>query len=390
MGTLALILLPFLAWPWVASYIWKTKVTYQEVFLHMVAVTLLSMIIWFAGGWAATQDIEKWNGVVQSKDRHHGQYTESYECNCTSSTDSKGNTTTSCQTCYREHYTVTWSADTTVGDITFQHLDRTSRSVYNTPNPPLYTQCEKGQPATISHRYKNWVQAVPESLFSSNEALAKMFEGKIPQPPEVYNFYRYNRIVDPSNIVPKDKEIMMDTILDTALITLGATHQVNIIVVVTDILDPNFKVAVENAWLGGEKNEVIVFIGMKDGAVKWTDTMTWALNAKNADLIVKMNRSLKEVTPGDDMWYEIADKILFNVNKYFVRPEMKDYDYLEDAIQPANWLIITLLIVQVLVSGFLTWLFMNYEVDIFGGGFRRNSSRFVGGGSRWVTGRRRK
>jgi hypothetical protein len=147
--------------------------------------------------------------------------------------------------------------------------------------------------------------------------------------------------------------------------------------VVTDILDPNFKVAVENAWLGGEMNEVIVFIGVKDGVVKWTDTMTWALNAKNADLVVKMNRSLKKVTPGDDMWYEIADKILFNVNKYFVRPEMKDYDYLEDAIQPATWLIITLLIVQVLLSGFLTWFFMNYEVDLFGGGIRRNrSSRY--------------
>lgn len=64
----------------------------------------------------------------------------------------------------------------------------------------------------------------------------------------------------------------------------------------------------------------------------------------------------------------IFTAIVKDVAMLYKRPQMKDYEYLEDAIEPATWLIVTAIVLQILLSGFLTWFFHNYDVNLFRSG----------------------
>ena len=133
-GLLILLLFP-LAWPFIAKRIWHATINWQEMAISIASVTLLTTGVWFAGKFSQTSDIEVWNGEIVSKARDHGHYLRSYQCNCVTVSCGKDCTTTSCQTCYEDRYTVKWWARSTVGNITFQHYDRSSKSVYREPNP---------------------------------------------------------------------------------------------------------------------------------------------------------------------------------------------------------------------------------------------------------------
>jgi hypothetical protein len=360
-----LLALPIL-FPFVMAAVFKRTINYHEVAIQVGVMVVLVAIAWFVGTWSATSDTEIWNGEVISKDRKHGQYTESYDCNCRTVTSGSGNnktTRTVCDTCYREHYTVTWSANTTVGNFRFKHLDRTSRSVYNAADPADYKACQKGQPASREHSYTNYVQAVPDSLFANNEALIAEFAGKIPNQPRVFAHYKYDRIIN-NGVIDAEQEKLLNDHLSYALKTMGKSHQVNIIVILTKITNPNFKAAVENAWQGGEKNDVVIFVGANaDGTVAWADVMTWALNSGNELLQVTLRNELLEMTAIDAA--NIGQTAVLNISKHYVRPKMKDYEYLKDAIQPSATMIFVILFLSLFVSIGLTWYFHKNDVRFF-------------------------
>jgi len=364
-----LLLIPIL-FPFIAAAALKNSINYHEVGIQVVVSVLFVSLSWAIGSWSATSDREIWNGEVISKSRDHGQYTESYDCNCRSvqsCTGSGSNKSCSsrqvCDTCYREHYTVTWSADTTVGDFRFKHLDRTSRSVYNSPDPTDYVACQRGQPASREHSYTNYVQAVPESLFASNESLIKKFAGKIPSQPRVFEHYKYDRIIN-DGVIDAEQEKLLNDHLSYALKTMGASHQVNIIVILTKIKDQNFKAAVENAWQGGEKNDVVLFIAANDdGTVAWADVMTWALNSGNEMLQVSLRNDLLDLPAIDAA--NIGQSAVLNISNHYVRPKMKDYEYLKDAIQPSILQTVIILILSLIISGLLTWFFHKNDVRLF-------------------------
>ena len=356
----------FILIPFISAAVFKKSINYHEVAIQAVSVTLLVSLSWAVGSWNATSDTEIWNGEVISKVRDHGQYTESYSCNCRTTTSGSGTnktTSTKCDTCYREHYTVTWSAKTTVGSVRFKKLDRTSRSVYNALDPADYKACRKGLPASIEHSYTNYVQAVPDSLFASNDSLAAQFAGQIPAKPRVYGHYKYNRVMN-SGVLDAEQERLLNDHLSYALKSMGATHQVNIIVILTKIADQNFKTAVENAWQGGEKNDVVVFIGAnEDGTVAWADVMTWALNSGNELLQVTLRNELLEMNSIDAA--NVGQTIVLNISENYVRPKMKDYEYLKDAIQPSMLMISIVFLLGSILTGFLTWYFHKHDVRLF-------------------------
>ena len=75
-------------------------------------------VVWVAGAYSTSYDTEIWNGQVIKKERVHNHYLQSYSCNCHSVSCGDGCSTTQCDTCYEDRYTVDWSASTTVGHIT--------------------------------------------------------------------------------------------------------------------------------------------------------------------------------------------------------------------------------------------------------------------------------
>ena len=359
-GLLLLLLFP-LAWPFIAKRIWHTTVNWQEMGLNIIIPSILVVVVWQLGTYGQTTDHEVWNGQVVSKKRVHDTYEDPYDCFCT--TDSKGNT--SCQTCYETRYTVTWKAKTTVGNVRFKHLDRSSRSVYNTPDPTSYKRCTVGEPASLEHRYTNYVQAVPQSLFNDNSKTAEQYAGKIPSYPRVHSFYKFNRVIDVGAKLSNEKMKALDEGLDEMLRTLGPSKQANIIMIVTGITDSTYRYAIENAWLGGKKNDIIIFVGVEGDKIIWTDVMTWALNSGNELFHVTMRDGLNELGTLDPT--KVLPFIRTTVASKYDRPQMKDYEYLADEIDPPTWVIILAIIIAIGGSIGLTVLFHYKEVDFLQG-----------------------
>ena len=329
-----------------AAAVWAWRREYRDSWQIAVGVGVVGVVIMIGGFYgsraAATDDIEIWNGQVVSKAREHGSYQRAYECNCTTEVrNSKGEVTSprTCQTCYEDHYTVKWSCNTTVGDYTIESLDETSRRVYSTPDPRRYTTIQKGDPVAKRSHYTNYVQAVPDSLFSTVYGMKEKFEkaGLLPNYPDnVYDFYRINRFITPG-WAPADAAQWNERI-SMALREIGPRKQVNLIIVVAKTDDPNYEYALREKWEGANKNDVVVLIGSTAypkidfvRVISWTKVELFKIELQD-DILAK-----------GTIDQSIVDMAIAQINKNFDRRRMREFSYLENMIEPPVWVIYTIL-----------------------------------------------
>lgn len=347
MSTLYLLLLFPLIWPFIAKAIWKTNISVKELGINILVVALLTWGMFAIGKYTMTSDTEILNGQITLKNRDHGSYTRSYDCNC--STDSKGHR--HCSTCHEKHFTVHWFLNSTIGNIDIDSADSTSRSVYNRPNPGRYDIAFVGEPCSLEHGYTNYVQAVPESLFRTNMSLYNKV--KVPYP-QVYDLYRINRVVNVnSGLSPTILRDLNDG-ASGMLRTLGPQKQVNIVFVVTNISDPNFRHAVEGKWLGAEKNDVVIFLGVEGTKIVWADAMTFALDKGNELFQVKMRDGLQAIGTVDPV--RILQFTQDTISSNYKRIHMSEFEYLKDEINPPTWAIILMVILSIVASvGMSIW-----------------------------------
>lgn len=347
---------------------------------------LLVSLLFFASKGTQTSDVEIWNGKVVSKERNHGTYEESYECNCRNVTetytetqyytDSKGKsqsrtvtktrTKKVCQTCYRTHYTVKWECNTTVGSYTIDSEDSLSSLVYNTKDPARYTSIKVGDPAAKRSSYTNYIQAVPNSLFAPAPSdLKAKFTGLIPPyPDQVFDFYRINRFVTPGWAPADAAQWNQD--ISLALRDIGPKKQVNLIIVVAKTNDSNYEYALRDAWEGANKNDVVLIIGSMQypkidfvRVLSWTKNETFKVELRDAvEAKGSIDRSLVQLTSAQ-------------IEKNFERRHMREFAYLEGEIDPPDWMIY-LILALVCGGGFAIFWFIPDLVD---GGFRRRAYR---------------
>lgn len=346
-----LILLAFpLAWPWIAKRIWHTDVTWQEMILNIVIVVALSTTVWFLGKNYQTADIEIWNGQVTGKEQDMVSCEHSYSCNCR--TDSKGNR--SCDTCYEHSNDWDWNVETTIGTITIDRIDRRGSD-----EPPRWTEAEVGQPVARPKSFTNYVKAVPQSLFNTNQQALSKYGAEVPAyPSSVYDYHYINRILSAGVSIPD--VATWNHNLALMLRDLGPSKQVNVVVVITKNADPMFEYALQGKWLGAKKNDVVVILGTPSyPAIEWVRVVSWT---DNQLFKVQLRDELQDLKTVDQ------DKILgiirSNVSKTFVRKQMKDFEYLDSEIMPPDWVIILAAAIAVLGSIALSVFFMFYDVDL--------------------------
>jgi hypothetical protein len=321
----------------------------------VIVSTLILMAAAFGGAAYKMSDTEVWNGEVTSKEREHGTYEQPYDCFCT--TDSKGNR--SCQTCYETHYTVEWTCHTTLDDFRIDKKDSTSRSVYRSPDPEFYVNIKKGDPVAQPRHYKNYIKAVPESILRPTpSSLKAQYAGQIPAYPlNVYNFYSIDRVVPVGVNIPNLRE--WDTALAEKLKTLGPTYQANVVVVITKIADPNYFYALQDAWLNGKKNDIVVVIGAPEFPAKaqWVNIMALT----KTDLFqVQLRDALLDL---DSLTVNnVINTIDSNVRANFKRRSMKEFQYLESEIDPPTWVIV-LAIVTIILSYAGFWVYTINTTD---------------------------
>jgi len=363
MTVLWILLVPII-WLFIAKYIFRTTFNWKEFGISVAIVSIFTIGAWQISKFSQTIDFEIWNGYITNKKRVHDSYVETYECNCYTTCSGSGNSqvcTQHCSICTEDHYTVKWYAESTVGEIQFKYRDSTSKSVYNEPDPPAYKNCKIGEPAAQEYRYTNYIRAVPESLFNDNGTTAsEQFVGKIPPYPRVYNFYKVRRVLNIGATIPKNAIDKINDGLSNELKTLGTMKQANIIVILTSISDPSYRYAVEQAWLGGKKNDIVVFVGLNQNKIIWSDVMTWALNSGNELFQVTLrDEIMKQKVLDPDKFVSLVSN---TVLKLYDRPQMKDYEYLADEVKPPLWVVLILVILAFGGSAILTYIFHKHEI----------------------------
>lgn len=362
MNFLWIVLLPII-WLLAAKYWLRTTFNFKELAISIVSVLIITGITYGLGMMSQTSDIEILNGEVTKKERKHGSYVRSYDCRCYTSCSGSGKNkscSTKCSTCYEDRYTVDWNGYTTVGNFSFKSLDRTSKRVYRESDPKDYVACKVGDPASSTHTYTNYVKAVPDSLFHDDSNIAEQFLGKIPSYPKVYSHYKINRVINVDSKISVSVVKDLNDGISNSLKTLGFVKQVNIIVILTEIDDPSYRYAIENAWLGGKKNDVVIMIGLDDSNITWADMMSFAGNSGNELFHVTMRDGILEQKELNVK--ELVPFVAKTVSKLYDRPQMKDYEYLKDDIEPATWVIILAIILSLLTSGGCTYYFHREEI----------------------------
>ena len=89
--------------------------------------------------------------------------------------------------------------------------------------------------------------------------------------------------------------------------------------------------------------------------------MTWALNAGNELFHVKLRDGVKGLgTLDPDKFVAVVTE---KIEAHYDRPQMKDFEYLKDAIDPPTWVIILAILIAIGGSLGLTWVFHHHEVD---------------------------
>lgn len=350
-------LLPIVAGLIVWWYTGHNRDHLPGVGVTVVASSAIVAAIFLISSSAATSDVEIWNGQVLDKKREHGHYLRSYQCNCSTSCSGSGSSrscSTTCQTCYEDRYTVNWACSTTIGSITIEHLDRGSRSVYNTPDPQRYTQVQKGDPVSARNDYTNYVQAVPESLFNAvSEADRQRFAPLIPSYPDgIYDIYRVNRFLSPGHSVPDVRE--WNDGISELLKVRGPVKQVNVIVVIAKTSDPSYAYALRDAWQGANKNDVVLVIGATSyPTIDFVEVLSWT---KSEIFKVQLRDEVKALGSVDRE--KVLAAVGAHIDKSFERRRMREFAYLESEIDPPLWLS-ALVLVLILAGSIAAVYFLN-------------------------------
>ena len=309
--------------------------------IGMLISTLILGTAFYLGKGSKTGDQEILNGEVVNKTREHDEYQRSYDCNCRETCTGSGQDRKcdrKCDTCYEDHYTVTWNCHTTLGTYRIHHLDWTNRNVYREPDPARYTSIVQGDPVAKKNSYTNYIKAVPDTLFRpAQESIKKQFALDIPEYPlGIYDFYKIDRVIPVGVNLPNRDE--WNYKLSTLLKTLGPVKQANAVIVITKIRDPNYFYALQDAWLNGKKNDIVLVISAPDFPKKaaWVNVM--ALTQSNI-FQVTLRDEISNLENLD------VDSVLSTLNKvtlkHFTRKRMRDFEYLDGEIDPPEWVMLT-------------------------------------------------
>lgn len=301
-----------------------------------------------------TSDVETWDGFVTSKDKVWTSCEHSYQCHCHEVCSSGKNRSCSeeCDTCYQHANDWNWTVYMSTGDnVDIERID--SRG---SDEPPRWTSVHQGEPSAVQHSYTNYIKAAPDTLFR-HQGLEEKYKGMIPSyPNQIYDYYRINHLVQIGTNVPNPDYWNHD--LAHLNGDLGSSRQSNIMVVLVNNKPDDYYDALEEAWIGGKKNDVILVVSIdNDGHPQWARVMAWTTNPI---FKVKLRDSIMAL-PVIERW-SVIDALRANIVAYHHRKPMADFEYLKASITPSTTEWIITLIIGLLSALGLTWYFQANEV----------------------------
>ncbi len=350
------------------GFIFLKGITWKE-FLAQIAAQAL--VIGCCAGLSScgdnTSDTETLNGFVTKKEQESVHCSHSYDCHChqvCSGSRKKGTRSCSehCDTCYRHSNDWDWDVNTSIAQESTLTIDRIDSR--GSDEPPRWTAVKMGEPVSVSHSYTNYVKGAPDTLFR-HQGLTEKYKGKYPTyPGKVYDYYKVDRVVTYGVTLPDLPA--WNAALSDINARLGTPKQVNMILVLVKGLPQDYFYALQEAWLGGKKNDAILVIDMKDDmSPEWATVMAWTsnemFNVRLRDDVMDEGPLTKEKIVG------VFDR---NVQQYYKRKHMADFKYLMAGATPSVTFWVISMIIGFAVSIGLT-VFFNQE-DFFGDENRRS------------------
>jgi hypothetical protein len=351
--SLLLLLIAPIMWPFVAKVIWKREITGKELLINLIIGVVIVVVGWGAGHFVQTDDVEIINGQVTGKDADEVPCSHSYSCNCrpVCTTDSRGSQscTTTCDTCYEHEYDVDYTVHTTVGNIDVDRVD--SQGIVE---PPNFSRAQIGDPVARRHHFVNYVKAAPDSLFNklAQKRAFDQFKGSLPgYPNDVHDLYYVDRVVPQGVNVPD--VAAWDERLALGLRKLGPERQVNAVVVLTANPDSHYADALEMAWEGGKKNDVVVVLGTPHYPdIAWVRVLSWT---KDALFKVQLESDLRDLKVASSD--AVLNTMFSHIDKSFQRRHMADFSYLKWEIELPVWLDVLLFVLSMGASMLVSYKF---------------------------------
>lgn len=316
-------------------------------------VGIVSVVVaifgFYQGKAGMSLDYEFLNGEIIQKRVDKVSCEHSYSCNCTTSTSCSGSgasrscsTSTHCQTCYEHSHDFDWMIISNVGDLKVKRIDP-----QGVKTPPRWQSAVLHEPFAARHEFTNYIKGAGNNILTvKSEMLETKFKGLIPEYPiSIYDLYRAQRAVAVGVKVP-DLNLWNDDI-SNALRTLGPNRQANLIILFVNTADPGYEQALDSAWLGGKKNDIIVIVGTSEyPKINFVRVMSWT---DKEIFKIKLRDSLESNGEIDREFF--MKEIMRITMQDFKRKSMKDFAYLEHEIEPPTWMIVSTIFAILLVGG---------------------------------------
>jgi hypothetical protein len=349
------------------------------------SLAVLSMFSLFFYTSTNMSDSEIWNGYVTTSEYYEAWTEEVTDTECTG-TDSNGNCTGTREVKRNVYHPPEWYIHTTndekigisksvyrgyvsyFGNERKENLFHMNQVSIGDGNR-FYTTYSGGANQPIwsarEHPFVNYLKA--SQSIKLRQGSAASYAGLLLSYPQVYSGsfgpIELDRVLSAGTSVPSDWAQSVDHGLDRALGTLGNEKQVNLLMYVVGTSNRAFLHALEEHWVFGKKNDVIVVIGAKTfPKIDWVDVMAWT-DVEEFKIILR-NRILElhDLSDSDKLVGTIVSQVSLSPEKGgFKRKPMAELEYLVSDISLPWWASVLVILFSGLLSWGTSWALINNE-----------------------------
>lgn len=223
-------------------------------------------------------------------------------------------------------------------------------------------------PTSIKHRYVNYLKGA-ESLHKKTGGNTIGYEKLLLDYPKVtrgsYGSIYFDRVIVAGELnVDSTWKKQVDQQLDLALTSLGEKKQVNIVVYLVKSSDQAFLHALEEHWINGKKNDVIVIVGMNQfPMVEWAAVMAWT-KIEEFKIILRDNiNELSDISDSNIFTSTILNQISKKTeNGGYLRMPMEELEYLVSDIELPWWSHLLVVLSGAFMAWLVSWALINNQI----------------------------
>lgn len=364
------------------------SVAWWEYFLLIIPPLLICPLMAYVGSKSAASDVEQWGSFVV-KAEYYEDWDEYIHQICTRTVScGKDCTTVEIYDCsYVDYHPAYWVVTDNIGqeiriteqryhdlvarfgNETFTDLHRhyylndgdKYETVFKYSDP---IASPKLTPLVTNHSYENRV-AVAHSVFSYMEVDAQDVERN-----HLFDYHKASDEFDDQCVLSHSPQIASNDLfwsnhtLSRWNSYLGTIRQVRMIVLLfPDDTSRQTGLLQEALWKGGNKNEVVVCIGVnKDQFPFWCHVFSWSeSDAMKIEIRTKIDNEMVDQTLSGQKMISMIDFIAHQCRDNFVRRQFHEFDYL--SVPCSWWAVIVCWILNIGCTVGISVFVMNNEFD---------------------------